>query len=345
MTDIQWTQASLPVRNGGLGIRRVSSLAPSAFLASAAGTLDIQAKLLLRCLAPVDSAVDRVLEQWSSEYSQTGVMRPVGVDAGKQRQWDKPCVSADVASLMISLTDRRHQARLLALSSPHSGDWLNALPVSSCGLRLDDEAIRVAVGLRLGAKLCEPHQCPCGVSVDPEGTHGLACRRSAGRITRHHALNDLVWRALSRAGIPSIKEPAGLLRSDGKRPDGLTQIPWQGGRCMTWDVTVADTLAPSYLAATSTVAAAAAEAAAGRKELKYQVLASTHTFVPLAFETLGPINAKGITFLSELGRRLAAQTGDKRETAFLFQRLSIAIQRFNAICFHGSLLEQAHIDS
>ncbi len=114
---------------------------------------------------------------------------------------------------------------------------------------------------------------------------------------------------------------------------------------MTWDVTVADTLASSYLAATSTVAAAAAEGAASRKELKYEVLASTHTFLPLAFETLGPINAKGIAFFSELGRRLAAQTGDKRETAFLFQRLSITMQRFNAICFHGSLPQQADTDS
>ena len=38
LTEQQWLQASLPVRAGGLGIRRVSSLAPSAFLASAAGT-------------------------------------------------------------------------------------------------------------------------------------------------------------------------------------------------------------------------------------------------------------------------------------------------------------------
>jgi len=30
---------------------------------------------------------------------------------------------------------------------------------NNCGLRLDDEAVRVTVGLRLGARLCEPHQC------------------------------------------------------------------------------------------------------------------------------------------------------------------------------------------
>jgi len=60
------------------------------------------------------------------------------------------------------------------------------------------------------------------------------------------------------------------------RPDGLTQTPWQGGRCMTWDVTVTDMLAESYLASTSTVAGGAAEGAASRKEAKYQALASMH---------------------------------------------------------------------
>jgi len=29
------------------------------------------------------------------------------------------------------------------------------------------------------------------------------------------------------ANIPTVKEPSGLRRSDGKRPDGLTLIPWQ----------------------------------------------------------------------------------------------------------------------
>jgi len=131
-----------------------------------------------------------------------------------------------------------NQARFRAVSAPHGGDWLHALPISSCGLRLDDEAVRVTVGLRLGAGLCEPHQCPCGAKVGPEGSHGLACTG-----------------ALGRANVPAAKEPVGRLRSDGKRPDGLTQIPWQAGKCMIWDVTVADALAVSYLPATSSTAA------------------------------------------------------------------------------------------
>ena len=42
------------------------------------------------------------------------------------------------------------QARLIALTASYSSDWLFAFQISSCGLRLSDKAIRVAVGLRLG---------------------------------------------------------------------------------------------------------------------------------------------------------------------------------------------------
>src|SRR6218665_359401 len=63
-------------------------------------------------------------------------------------------------------------------------------------------------------------------------------------------------------GVPNIKETSGISRTDGKRPDGLTLIPWQGGRtgrCLLWDATVTDTVAPFYLRQTSSVVGAAAE--------------------------------------------------------------------------------------
>jgi hypothetical protein len=46
-----------------------------------------------------------------------------------------------------------------------------------------------------------------------------------------------------------------------------------------------------------------------------------------------------LSFLRELGRRLSLATDDPRETAFLFQRLSVALQQYNAVCFRGSFLE------
>ena len=161
---------------------------------------------------------------------------------------------ADQAVVIAAFTDNFNRARLLAASAPHSGDWLHALPLSACDLRLDNEAVRVAVGLRLGTSLCEPHQCPCGKQVDARGTHGLSCKRGAGRSIRRHQLNDIIHRALTRASTRSVLEPPGLSRTHGKRPDELTLIPWQRGKSPTWDVTVTDTVADSYLHLTSTKA-------------------------------------------------------------------------------------------
>ena len=45
-SDVAWLQASLPVKVGGIGIRRSTQLAPSAFLASAAGCADLIHQIL-----------------------------------------------------------------------------------------------------------------------------------------------------------------------------------------------------------------------------------------------------------------------------------------------------------
>ena len=174
--------------------------------------------------------------------------------------------------------------------------------------------------------------------MDSTGTHALSCKKSSARILRHNALNDLIFRALIKAGIPSVKEPPGLLRSDGKRPDGVTQIPWASGKSLAWDVTVTDTLAPSYRHLSSISAGKAAERAAELKVAKYSAIAVSHDFLPIALETLGPMNAAAASFISTLGKRISQLTGDVRESSFLFQRLSMTLQRFNCVFLHDSFV-------
>ena len=107
-------------------------------------------------------------------------------------------------------------------------------------------------------------------------------------------------------------EPTGLPREDGKRPDGMTLIPWQGGKNVTWDVIVTDTIADSYLHLSAACVGSATEGAASRMEINYATLDHSYTFIPLDFETCGPINNKGIKFLQELGRRLRTISDDPR---------------------------------
>src|SRR6218665_2926616 len=67
-------------------------------------------------------------------------------------------------------------------------------PIDRLRIGLDNEAVRVAAGLRLGLTLCAPHRRQCGEVADQVGHHALICRRTAGRVARHAAINDIICR-------------------------------------------------------------------------------------------------------------------------------------------------------
>ena len=192
-------------------------------------------------------------------------MEPSAEIAHLQKSWDQASIRHASEILFENAPTDRDRGRLLAVSLSHSGDWLNALPVSLCGLKLDDEAIRVAIGLRLGTPICAERICDCGAWVGSMGTHGLSCKLGTGRLSRHQQLNNLIWRALKRASEPSCRDPKNLLLDSELRPDGLTLIPWKEGKCLTWDVTVADTFAATYVTAISVKAGEAATRLAANK--------------------------------------------------------------------------------
>ena len=337
-SDGAWQQASLPIRWGDWGFVVAVMLAPSAYLASAANTTTLVLKLLPPFLHLIpDRSTPNALAAWQSAVEPT-TLSLADEAATRQLSWDDPCCQRASTLLLNSAMENRERSHLRASLTATSGAWLQALPISSVGLRMDDDVIRVAVGLRLGTDLCEPHTCTCGVPVDARGTYGLACKQSVGRHPRHGLLNGVVWRAMLRVQVPSCKEPTGLSRSDGKRPDGVSLIPWSRGRCVTWDVSSPDTLAPSHLLSSANQAGSAVARAEAAKTLKYSALAmATPVFVPLPFETQGARGVEAAVFVTELGRRTTAVTGDPRETAFLRQRRSVAIQNGNAIACGGSI--------
>ena len=124
-----------------------------------------------------------------------------------------------------------------------------------------------------------------------------------------------------------------------KRPDGVTFVRWQSGKSLCWDVTVTTscTLSESYIDRAALEAGAAAEMAATRKEEKYVDLGARYIFEPIAVETLGVFNASARHLLDDLGRRISENSGEARETSFLYQRISILMQCFNAVLLHDSL--------
>src|SRR5687768_7261824 len=161
--------------------------------------------------------------------------------------------------------------------------------------------------------------------------------RSAGRSLRHLLVNDIIYRELISADVAAVKEPLGLIVGSAPRPDGATLIPWARGKCLAWDATIVDTVVSSHLSLTRNQAGAAASHAADLKRQKYAGIASSHFIIPVSLETFGAWHTAILDFIRELGRRASQVTGDLRETAFLLQRLLVAVQRGNAASVRGSL--------
>ena len=270
-----WTQATLPVGLGGLGLRRAADVALPAYLSSMAAA----SHLTLSILTPFNVAelgVADALEEWRSRVDPSTVP-PSDLSAHRQRDWDTP-MSAFMKDDLLSRSDQRSRARLLAAAAPRSGCWVEAIPSPTVGTQLDPETLRVALSLRIGARICEPHKCRCGSSADSLGYHMLSCRLNAGRFPRHAALNDVILRALRRAGVPAVLEPSGLDRGDGKRPDGITLIPYANGKSLCWDATCVNTFGEGTLNNSAMHSGSSALAAEEAKRRKYAALTDRFLF-------------------------------------------------------------------
>ena len=186
-----WTQASLPVRAGGIGIYSAAQLASSTFLSSSAGTAHLVEQIISESLKGTSAPeVQQAHVEWCK---LSDVPPPSSTSANhRQRAWDSRQVECIYGKLVETAPTTRDYTRLLASATKESGARLNAPPSTFLGLRLEDEVVRISIGLRLGAPISFPHQCrQCGLDVDAIATHGLSCIKSEGRHSRHAALNNM----------------------------------------------------------------------------------------------------------------------------------------------------------
>jgi hypothetical protein len=103
-----------------------------------------------------------------------------------------------------------------------------------------------------------------------------------------------------------------------------------------------DTLADSYVLKTFEVSGFAADMACKRKHSKCSsIISSNYIFKGLAFETLGAWCKETIDFINVIGDRLIAESGYSKSKKFLFERISLAIQRRNAASIRGTFPDSA----
>ena len=206
-------------------------------------------------------------------------------------------------------------------------------------MKLDDQQLRISIGLRLGANICVAHTCHCGKRVERDGLHGLSCNKSGGHFSRRATLNSLIKQTLGSLDVPSMLEPRGLYRTDGKRPDGVTMIPWEMGKQLVWDVTVVDALAPSRLKQGSLCnpGTKATEGEARKIEKYCELINNGYIFQRVALNVHGSLGESSENFITRPCKMPCRSHDDQRAGSFLKQRIPMALHIGNADCVLGTV--------
>jgi len=55
-----------------------------------------------------------------------------------------------------------------------------------------------------------------------QGVHAVVCKKASGTPAIYHVSKHMILQMFGLAGFSAVKEPLGLRRLDGKRPDRLT---------------------------------------------------------------------------------------------------------------------------
>ena len=150
-------------------------------------------------------------------------------------------------------------------------------------------------------------------------------------------LNNVIYRSLASANIPSRLESSGLYRTDRKYPDGVTMVPWSNGRFLVWDTTCVHLL---WLPLTGICQRSGWGSSTYRNwegKENYANLDQAYQLQPIAVETCGGVGPYSMYFLCDLGRRLKSATREPNSSTYFLQRISVAFQVDNLTSVLGSL--------
>ena len=215
LTVTAWHQAS-PVSMGGLGLRSASAHASAAYLSSVIGSKQIVDEVLQNF--PYRNSLDTPLAIFRTA---AGTLPPAileelsdpstGDFSQKRLSY---LVDSQIQSSLLkdfqSSQDRRSAARLLSLSLPMAGAFLNAIPSHIFGLSIIPESFRIILQYRLGLPVyASSHPCPaCGQDSDVLGDHTITCSSEYERIYRHDIIRDAIFLEAKHAGLlPKKPDP------------------------------------------------------------------------------------------------------------------------------------------
>ena len=369
-------QLTLPLRFGGMGIRRTTPLEASAAFLSAVAMTETTMRVGPPEFRPFSgpTAPDLMLN-WQTLHAAGATHEPptwspeeLTLDAtcidevlpGAQRAFARSMAQHRYNQLLASLDehdvdDQRTLARLHSCACGQASMWMTTLPLGPA-FTLSSSDFQTAMRLRLGlmhTPANAPHTtCSCGRLLQPDDVdHAMTCKTMAGAMTMRHDILSGNWRRLgTRAGIASSLEPS-IMSLPGANAAPRVRAASRGGvlYALAEGLTVVDVSIVHPAAATFARLACSPGGAAAKRdaEKRHKYLTTDphgYTFVPLSHETFGRLGKPAMDLINTLASA-AAESGVYKEGFVInaLRELSVSLCRGNGIMFRRGLMNMARV--
>ena len=169
ISDSERDILSLPVKEGGLGIRKISKNSDHLY------------NISIRTNKPLCTQIQNQSEELPNV---TDVKRAKSEAVESHKAWEK-----DRYDTIKERVNHNTKRTLLQLSEKGASSWLGALPIQSQGLNLNKGEFQDAMAIRYNRELKNlPSHCPCGASFSV--THALNCHLGGFVNARHDSIRD-----------------------------------------------------------------------------------------------------------------------------------------------------------
>ena len=148
--DISRTQLALPGEMDGVGVSSASFVTLCAFLDSVFGAIDFLRAIFLDTFEVV--SFTNALEKWlvlTNRKVPLMEKRKIGPNLSTPKP---PKVRVLEWMTNVPKFFYAHQGKF-------GSQWLNVAPCKNLGLKLDDQQLRISIGLRIGGNLCFAQGC------------------------------------------------------------------------------------------------------------------------------------------------------------------------------------------
>ena len=329
---------SLPIREGGLGLRYVSKNADQSYRASS----QITRLLIKHIMEQSDELPDATQELIDKKTTTT----------------EQKTAETTRATNIKSQQTAELQRTLDQFSQPGASSWLGALPIAAQGFDLNKGEFQDALCMRYLMPIRNlPSHCPCGSKFDQ--THALNCMRGGFVNARHDNIRDFECKLLQSICTDVESEPhlqpiqnkstytASANTEDNARLDIRARGFWRRGQNAFFDVRVtnADNISQQNTRLDSVLKKHETEK---KKKYNRRVMEVEHgSFTPLVFTTSGVMSHECSKFHKALAEKISTKKDERYDTIMRYLRVKLSFLSLKStlLCLRGTRRGKGNLGS